>query len=74
MTNIIDRIDDFVDSNELAKWIREHVDKLAKSWDIDSLKKIWDLIKNIFKEKEMKSFNNNGSVWEIISDLFRDKS
>jgi len=73
MTSINDKIEDFLDSRELAKWLKEHINTLEKSWDIDSLKKIWELIKEIFKEKEIKSLSHQDPTRDIISDLFRDK-
>lgn len=74
MVWIMEKIDDLLDSKELSKWIKEHIDILEKSWDVESLKKIADLIRDIFNKKEIESLDKQDSTWDVISDLFRDKN
>lgn len=73
MSALENKINDIIESKELAKWIKKHIDELEKSWDIESLQKIWEVVKSIFLDKENKNINKQTSVWDVISDLLRDK-
>jgi len=73
MSALENKINDIIESKELAKWIKKRIDELEKSWDIESLQKIWEVVKSIFLDKENKNINKQTSVWDVISDLLRDK-